>query len=76
MRNASDDQCPQACMREGGVPFSAKKVVPPARIDWPLISLLKKKRRCLMKKDQVGIVPSALNQRAEWKGIRESQDDR
>ena len=42
MRKVSDDQRPRACMWEGGVSFSAKKVAPPARIDWPPISLLKK----------------------------------
>jgi len=30
-------------VRDGGVPFSARKVAPPAHIDWPPISLLMKK---------------------------------
>jgi len=63
-------------MSNSGVPFSAKKVAPPARIDCPAISLLKKSRSRLMKKDRVGTVPSTLNQRAEWKGMMESQDER
>ena len=33
MRKASDDQRPRAWMRAGGVPFSARKVAPPARMD-------------------------------------------
>jgi hypothetical protein len=53
-------------MSEDGVPFLAKKVAPPARMDCPPISLLKKER--------VGIVPSALSRRAKWRGMRESRD--
>jgi hypothetical protein len=63
-------------MREGGTPFSARKVAPPARMDWPPIPLSKKILRRRMKKDLVGMEPFALNQRAEWNGMRESQEDR
>ena len=57
MRKASDDQWPRACMRDGGVPFSARKVAPLARIDWPLISWLKKEQSLWMKNDLVGMLP-------------------
>ena len=76
MRKASEDQQPRACISDSGTPFSAKKVAPPARMDCPPISLSKKNLILRIKKDRVGMVPFALNQRAEWKGMRESRDAR
>ena len=50
MKNASDDQRPMNWMRDGGMPFSAKEVAPPALIDWPAMSFSKYQFSCVMKK--------------------------
>jgi len=76
MRNVLEDHQPRAWMSEGGTPFSAKNVAPPACMDWPPMSLSKKNLIRQMKNDRVGIEPFALNQRAEWRGMRESREVR
>ena len=55
--NASDAHHPMACMIEGGTPFSAREVAPPALSDWPAVSESKKWCKRRMKKDQVGMDP-------------------
>jgi hypothetical protein len=60
----------------GGTPFSAKEVAPPARMDWPAMSLLKKSLMRRMKKDREGREPSARSQRSEEKGNNRSREDK
>ena len=65
---------PIAWMRWGGTPFSASDVAPPAHIDWPPMSFLKKKFMRLMKKEREGREPSARSQRSGRSGNRRSRD--
>lgn len=57
------NQCPEACIMAGETPCLARAVAPPALIDWPATSFLKKRRRRVMKKEQVGIVLASVSQR-------------
>ncbi len=58
---------------DGGTPFSAREVAPPARIDWPATELSKKKRRRLMKNDRVGTWPLDVNHKGDDAGKWESR---
>ena len=65
---ASEAHLPMAWIIEGGTPFSASDVAPPARKDCPAVSELKKCRKHLMKKERVGTAPLLINQRGELRG--------
>jgi hypothetical protein len=49
----------------GATPFSARDIAPPARIDWPPTSFLKKRCSRLIKNDLVGTVPSLFSHRRD-----------
>ena len=53
---------------DGGTPFSARDVAPPAHRDCPAVSELKKCCKHLMKKERVGMAPLLVNQRGELRG--------
>jgi len=74
MKKASEDHRPMNCIREGGTPFSAKEVAPPARIDWPATSLSKKCLNRVMKKLLVGTRPLEVIHSGDDKGNRVSRD--
>ena len=65
---ASDAHLPMAWIIEGGTPFSAREVAPPALSDCPAVSESKKRRKRVIKKDRVGTAPELVNQRGELKG--------
>lgn len=68
------DAClPMAWMIEGGTPFWARDVAPPALSNCPAVSELKKCCKCLIKNDQVGKTPVLVNQRGELSGNLLSQ---
>ena len=60
---ASDAHLPMAWMIEGGTPFSARDVAPPALSDCPAVSELKKCLKHLIKNDRVGMTPVLVSQR-------------
>ena len=62
-------------MYAGGTPCSAREVAPPARMDWPAMSLSKKVRSRLMKKSLVGTVPFEVNHKGDDKGKNESREE-
>jgi hypothetical protein len=53
---------------EGGTPFSASDVAPPACRDCPAVSESKKQCKHLMKKEHVGTAPLLVSQRGELRG--------
>ena len=55
-------------MIEGGTPFSASEVAPPARRDCPAVSELKNQHKHLIKKEHVGMMPLLVSQRGELRG--------
>jgi hypothetical protein len=55
-------------MIEGGTPFLARDVAPPALRDWPVVSESKKCRKHLMKKDLVGMVPLLVSHSGGLRG--------
>jgi len=50
------------------MPFSAREVAPPAQSDWPAVSELKNRRKRLMKKERVGIVPRLVSHSGKLNG--------
>ena len=62
-----------ACMMEGGTPFSAREVAPPALSDWPAVSESKNRRNRRMKKERVGTEPLLVSHRGELKGNKVSR---
>ena len=74
IRNVSDDQRPIAWIKEGGTPFSASEVAPPACIDWPAMLWPKCRRRCSIKKERVGMVPFLCSHNGELYGCMWSQE--
>jgi hypothetical protein len=63
-----DDYSQLLLIIEGGTPFSAREVAPPALSDWPAVSESKKRRRRLMKKDHMGMDPLLVSHKGELKG--------
>ena len=55
-------------MIEGGTPFSASDVAPPARRDCPAVSESKNRCKRLIKKERVGMTPLLVSQRGELRG--------
>ena len=76
MKKASEDQRPMNWISDGGTPFSASDVAPPALMDWPAMSRSKKRRRREMKNWRVGMAPLEVSQRGEARGKRESREAR
>ena len=71
--NASEAHLLMACIIEGGTPFLARDVAPPALRDWPAVSESKNRRSLRMKKERVGIVPLLVSHKGELKGKLLSQ---
>jgi len=51
------------------VPSSARRVAPPARIEWTLTEESKKRRKRRVNQERVGVDPSSRGQRGERSGI-------
>ena len=68
MRKAFEDHRPKGWIIDGGTLFSASDMALPARMDWPATELSKKSRNRLIKKEQVGTYPFAVNHRESIKG--------
>ena len=66
--NASEAHLPMACIIDGGTPFSAREVAPPALSDWPAVSESKNRRNRRMKKERVGMVPLLVSHSGELNG--------
>ena len=65
-----------ACMMEGGAPFSAREVAPPALSDWPAVSESKNCCNRHMKKEHIGMEPLLVSHKGELKGNKVSQAHR